>query len=163
MKKYLLPLLIVVFVMQLLVPAYMIWEKYDVLRTGEEVKIKVRPIDPYDAFRGRYVALGYDYALDYSERRGQYGILAIGADGFAKLVRVTDEKPVGRLYLTGEDDTYFQIPMDRYYMEESLAPKAERKLSKGAQAYITVRIKNEKAVISRLYINGVPAEDYLSE
>lgn len=160
MKKILPALLIVAFVVQLLVPAYMIWEKFDVLKTGEEVKIEVRPIDPYDAFRGRYVALGYDYELDYSDRYGKYGILEVNDEGFAKLVRVTDEKPKEGLYLVNDDDYYFHIPLDRYYMEEKLAPKAETMID-DANAYITVRIKGDKAVISGLYINDVRAEELL--
>ena len=61
MKKTLLSVLIITILVQLFVPGYMIWGKYDVLKNGQEVKIKVAPIDPYDAFRGRYVSLWYIY------------------------------------------------------------------------------------------------------
>ena len=163
MKKYIFPIFIVILCIQLLVPVYMIGGKYDILRNGEEVKLRVRPIDPYDAFRGRYVALGYAYDLDYTERRGKYGILAVGQDGFAEVVKVSEEKPSKGLYLISKEEPYFEIPQDRYYMEEALAPKAERLLGGEAECYITVRIKNGKSVISGLYINGEPAERYLSE
>lgn len=161
MKKILLLLLIVAVIVQLFVPAYMIWERFDVLKSGDEVKIAVRPIDPYDAFRGRYVALRFDYDLDYSERNGQYGVLEVDENNFAKVVCVTKKKPDTGLYLVSDESHYFTIPLDRYYMEETLAPKAEAMLN-NSQAYITVRIKGDKAVISGLYINNTKAEDLLT-
>ncbi len=161
MKKNVIIAVIIVFILQLFVPLYMIWEKYDVLRTGEEVKIKVEPIDPYDAFRGRYVSLWYDYELGYEERKGRYGILETGEDGFSVVKRVSNEKPENELYLMGKEEGYFYIPLDRYYMEETLAPEAEKVISGGVEAYITVRIKGDKSVISGLYAEGMPIEEYL--
>ena len=162
MKKTLLSVLIITAIIQLLVPGYMIWDRYNVLRTGEEVKIKVEPYDPYDAFRGRYVSFNIDENLDYEQRQGKYGILKIDEEGFAILDRVTKEKPEGELYLVSESENYFHFPLDRYYMEETLAPLAEEKLSE-KDAYITVRIKGNKSVISGLYLDGNPAEVLLSE
>lgn len=163
MKKNFITALIAAFILQLFVPLYTIWEKYDVLRTGEEVKIKVEPLDPYDAFRGRYVSLWYDIDLDYYERQGRYGILETGEDGFSVVKRVSRERPENGLYLTGKDDDYFNIPLDRYYMEETLAPKAEEAMSDGVEAYITVRIKGDKSVISGLYVEGMLIEEYLKK
>ena len=163
MKKNIITALIAAFILQLCVPLYMIWEKYDTLRTGEEVKIKVEPLDPYDAFRGRYVSLWYDIDLEYEERQGRYGILETGEDGFSVVKSVSKEKPENGLYLMGKDDGYFNIPLDRYYMEETLAPKAEEAMSGEVEAYITVRIKGDKSVISGLYAEGMPIEEYLKK
>lgn len=163
MKKTLLSLLIVTAIAQLLVPAYMIWDRYDVLRTGEEIKIKVEPFDPYDAFRGRYVSLDMAETLPFDQREGMYGIFKVREDGFAVLDQVTKEKPYGELYLVSEDEHYFYFPLNRYYMEETLAPMAEAKLSEEKEAYVTVRIKGDKSVLSGLYIDGKPAQELLSE
>ena len=163
MKKTLLSLLIVTALAQLFVPAYMIWDRYDVLRTGEEIKIKVEPFDPYDAFRGRYVSLDMAETLPFDQRDGKYGIFKVNEDGFAVLDRVSKEKPDGELYLVSESDNYFYFPLNRYYMEETLAPLAEEKLSGEKEAYVTVRIKGDKSVLSGLYIDGKPAEELLSE
>ena len=57
MKKILLFVLILVLTVQLFVPLYMIWERYDILKNGTEVKFKITMYDPYDAFRGRYVSI----------------------------------------------------------------------------------------------------------
>jgi len=161
MKKTLLYILILTAIVQIFVPSYMIWGKYDVLRNGEEVKIRVEPIDPYDAFRGRYVSLWYNYDLDYEQRKGKYGVLEVDGDGFATISRVDSERPDNELYLTGRDENYFYIPLDRYYMEETMAPKAESMLQGEKEAYVTVRIKGDKAVLSGLYIDGKPAEELL--
>lgn len=163
MKKTLLSILIITIFVQILIPSYMIWGKYDVLKNGEEVKIKVAPIDPYDAFRGRYVSLRYDNDLSYEQRQGKYGILKIDEEGFATVKKVEREQPEGELYLTSKKDDYFYIPLDRYYMEETLAPKAEEMISGEKEAYVTIRIKGDKSVLSGLYIDGKLVEKILTE
>ncbi len=163
MKKTLLSILILAIIVQIFVPLYMIWQKYDVLKNGDEVKIKVAPIDPYDAFRGRYVSLWYENELSYAQRQGKYGILELDGDGFYTVKKVVKEKPEGKLYITSKDDNYFYIPLDRYYMEETLAPKAENMLAEEKEAYVTIRIKEDKSVLSGLYIDGKPAEEILGE
>ena len=165
MRKILLPILILVMIIQLLVPSYMIWNRYDVLKNGEEVKFKVSLYDPYDAFRGRYVSIDVDNEWGglYEYSYGRYGVLKVDEKGFAKIESVSEKVPEGKLYITSSDEDYFYFPHDRYYMEETLAPKAEKAIEKVDNAYITVRIKNGKSVISGLYINGIPVEEYVSE
>ena len=162
MKKTLLVVLLLTLLVQISVPIYMIWEKYDVLKNGTEVKVKVESIDPYDAFRGRYVSLWYDNDLKYDETKGKYGVLEINQDGFAIVKKVVKERPKNGLYLTSEDDDYFRFPFDRYYMEETLAPMAEKVLVEEKEAYVTIRIKGDKAIISGLYIEGKPIESLLT-
>ncbi len=160
MKKTLLYVLIVVLIIQFLIPAYKIWEKYDVLKNGEEVKMRVAPIDPYDAFRGRYVSLSYSDRV--VARRGKYGILEIDKDGFATVSKVVKKRPENELYIKGENEENFSIPQRRYYMEETLAPKAEKMLMGDKEAYVTIRIKGDNAVISGLYVDGKPIEEILT-
>ena len=140
MKKFLLTFLIIAAIVQLFVPTYMIWDRFDVLTTGQEVKIKVNPIDPYDAFRGRYVALRY--RLGEINRNGKYGVLKVDDDGFATVEMTVDEKPTEGIYLTSNNDNYFNVPFDRYYMEENMAPKAEKMVNSSDDVYIVVRVKN---------------------
>jgi uncharacterized membrane-anchored protein len=160
MKKFLLPILIAVIVMQLLTPAYMIIHKYDILANGEEYKFRVRPVDPYDAFRGRYVQLG---ASDISwDLTGKYGVIHVDEDGFAVVSGATDIKPDGNAYIKNNSKDYFQLPIDRYYMDEKFAPEAERLVQRGErEAYVTVRVKNGNLVISGLYLDGVAIEEVI--
>ncbi|MCG8571283.1 MAG: GDYXXLXY domain-containing protein, partial [Spirochaetes bacterium] len=48
---------IILAIIQLAVPVNMIIQSEKALTLGDEFKIKVIPIDPYDIFRGRYLTL----------------------------------------------------------------------------------------------------------
>ena len=50
------PLFIVVAVVQIAAPASMILRRERALDRGERFLFRTAPVDPYDAFRGRYVA-----------------------------------------------------------------------------------------------------------
>jgi uncharacterized membrane-anchored protein len=164
MKKWLMPALAAAIVIQLLVPIYMIADKYQVLRTGEEFRFRVNPVDPYDAFRGRYVRLGAWQSVRDSGS-GRYGLIAVDADGFAYISLVTDERPATGAFVRSNNQSWFSLPIERYYMEERLAPRAEElawRRAPGEEAYVTVRVKNGKLIISGLYIDGVAIEDIIA-
>ena len=161
MKKWLLPALIALIVIQLSAPLYMIANKYNVLKTGEEYKFIVNPVDPYDAFRGRYVSLNSRQDVRGS---GKYGVITVGEDGFARISHITDKKPTSGEYVKSSDSSWFTLPIDRYYMDEKLAPMAEKLTRTSApeeDAYVTVRVKNGELVISGLFISGVAIEDII--
>ena len=163
MRKWILPALIAVIVVQLSAPAYMIYSKYDVLRTGEEFLFRVYPVDPYDAFRGRYVSLNASQAVS---GQGRYGVIEVDADGFAFIAEVSGDKPASAHYVKSNDRSHFSIPIDRYYMDEKLAPEAEtltRRNAPGGEAYVTVRVKNGKMVVSGLFIDGMAIESIIRE
>ncbi len=44
---------------QLLLVAVAVWAPLSARATGDEVRLRVEPVDPYDPFRGAYVDLGY--------------------------------------------------------------------------------------------------------
>jgi len=163
MKKWLMPALIAVIVIQLFTPIYMIANKYHILRTGEEFIFRVNPVDPYDAFRGRYVRLNAQQAVRASNS-GRYGVIAIDADGFAYISATTDNRPVSGVYVKSSSRSWFTLPIDRYYMEERLAPRAQALVGQreqGEEACVTVRIKNGELIISGLFIDGIAIEDIL--
>src|SRR5690554_461138 len=58
-KKFLFIAFILVAIIQLAVPAKMIWDKENVLKSGKEFKFETAPVDPTDPFRGKYIALNY--------------------------------------------------------------------------------------------------------
>jgi len=161
-KKLLFPALIIVIAVQLLVPGYQIINKYNVLKTGEEFKFRVDPVDPYDAFRGRYVSLNVQPDV-YLSTNGRYGKITVDDDGFARISSISNNKPVSGSYVKSAGN-WFVLPIDRYYMEEKLAPEAERLIwqrQEGKDAYIIARVKNGTLVISGLYIDGVAIEDII--
>lgn len=161
MKKWLMPALTLVIAIQLITPIYMIANKYHILETGEEFKFRVSPVDPYDAFRGKYVSLN---SRQDASGEGKYGAITVDADGFARIYQLSDHKPVSGAYVKSKRSYYFSLPIDRYYMDEKYAPRAEtltRRREAGKEAYVTVRVKNGELIISGLFIDGVSIEDII--
>ena len=160
-------------VIQLALPGWMIYRQEAVLKHGRVFKLKTAPVDPYDAVRGRYVALQFAIARDgmaASNSSGRHKVwvrLGVDSDGFAKII-ATGDKP-----LAGDDvvvaTSYYntiQFPFDRYYMEESAAPKAETAYRDNSRrdhqnAYATVRILNGHAALEELFIDGKPVREFL--
>lgn len=166
---------------QLLVPLSMIVRREIVLKEGLQFKFKVAPVDPYDAFRGRYVALQIDESsvpqvkgIKLKNGQAVYALIGVDAQGFAKLTGVLTSRPQGRAYIcaralsTYSNKVYLNLPIDRYYMEEKSAPLAEKIYQRHARrdkqdAYVLVRIKDGFAVIESLYVGGQRIEDAVKQ
>jgi uncharacterized membrane-anchored protein len=58
--RYFWPLLIVVALAQSAALFKIVYDKDRLLKTGREITMPVKPLDPRDIFRGDYVTLGYD-------------------------------------------------------------------------------------------------------
>jgi uncharacterized membrane-anchored protein len=155
----------------------MIAKRESILKDGIQFKFKTAPLDPYDAFRGRYVALQIeeDYVpmikgLRLNSGQNVYALIETDSEGFARLTNVTTSKPYEESYIQAKvrhiygDKVYLDLPIDRYYMEEKAAPTAERIYFRHAQrdkqdAYVVLRIKDGFAVIESLYVGGQKIED----
>ena len=168
-------------VAQLAVPVTMIAQRELTLRQGTEYRFRCAPVDPYDAFRGKYVAIGVTLDGDLTWRgtplqRNQAVFVALETDdeGFARAKSLSLAPPESGDYIEAkvswwasvEETVPLTYPFDRYYMEESIAPEAERAYrdatwSEVEQTYITVRVRSGKSVIDELYIGGVPFREYL--
>ncbi|MBI4558538.1 MAG: GDYXXLXY domain-containing protein [Candidatus Hydrogenedentes bacterium] len=166
---------------QIAVPWSMIAKHEATLRTGAVYKFRTQPVDPADAFRGRYVWLQVE-ASSAPLQRGQtfgdgqkvFAVLATDEQGFAKFSRVSGTRPSSGDYVatkvtyinTSELTVGLQLPLDRYYLEESLAPEAERAYREHSRVgqrdtYITVRVRDGYAVIEELYVNDSPIKDFV--
>jgi len=166
---------------QIGVPASVLMHRAETLREGRVWKFKTAPVDPYDAFRGKYVTLrlaedrvatAKGFAPDSGKK--VYVRLEEDAEGFARFAGIGYEK-------TGENDCvqarirYFtskeihlDLPIDRYYMEESKAPEAERVYRQNSRrgeqnAFVAVRILDGFPVIEELYIADTPIREYLEQ
>ncbi len=179
MNKKILSLFAILAIVQLAVPMSMILKRELVLKEGQLFWFKTAPVDPYDAFRGRYVALGIEAnraptPSGVNLRFGQkvYALLAVDEHGLAKITQVTIQKPNGRSYITAKvgyvsgNEVILQLPLDRYYMEEKAAPQAEQlyreRSRRGAQdARLAVKVKDGIVVIEGLYVGGERIEKML--
>lgn len=144
--------------------------------------------DPYDPFRGRYVALRIP-AQRLSLSRdidtfagGLYGVLEQDGDGQARVVDISDKLVPGKDCLRLDDidkipegygadgSSYFvytiYFPFKRYYMNEKLAPEADvavnTALGNNASVVIAAKIfADGNFTVSELEIDGVPILEFL--
>lgn len=179
--KYSLGLFAVLAIVQIFVPVYMIWHRETTLRDGRQFRFRTAPVDPYDAFRGRFVALQMqqnaapipdDEKLTFNQK--VFAHLEEDSAGFARIVKVTSDRPTGDAYVQCRVSTmtdslvYLQFPFDRYYMDEEDAPAAEAAYFAHSRrevqdVFVTVRVKEGFAVVEELYITGMPIREFLKK
>ncbi|MEI6493985.1 MAG: GDYXXLXY domain-containing protein [Verrucomicrobiota bacterium] len=157
-------------VIQLAVPGWIIYRQEQILHHGREFKFQTAPVDPYDAFRGRYVALQFAVVPppDYTVRDRKIWVrFEADENGFAKIKEVCETPLAGDdVVMATRRYGRLQFPFDRYYMEEMAAPKAEttyraNSRSEHQNAYATVRVLNGHAAIEELYIEHKPIREFL--
>lgn len=172
---------VMVAAIQLFVPGYMIHRYENTLLNGKPYWFKVGPVDPYDPFRGKYVRVNVEansapVAPDAGIKAQQWIYVTLGedSDGFATLLKAETTPPaetnylkVRAQYINGKT-VRVEMPFQRYYAEEKIAPEIERAYqrnsSRGRQeATLLVRVKKGVGVIEELYIEGMPVRDYLEK
>ncbi|MDD2597921.1 MAG: GDYXXLXY domain-containing protein [Kiritimatiellae bacterium] len=204
------------FILQAGILAWMIIQREIILTQGELYRFKAAPVDPYDAFRGRYVRVdiegGGPFRTDTQLQRGMplYPSLVVDANGIATLTNPAVRPPVDTPYIkvkcrysspvmrdsgivttnfdkyannvvatntspkmvmSGKYTTHVELPFDRYYLDEKLAPKAEQVYNEtrsGDQrnrkaATLLVRVRKGRALIEMLEIDGIPIRDLALE
>ncbi len=166
---------------QLAVPLWMIAGHERTLRHGTPWRFEVAPVDPADAFRGRYLAL--DFAAEGEAvpagsgiERGEWAFASLAEDdrGLARLEAAVGSPPVEGDYLRlrvssthlGPQgrEVWVALPFDRLYLPEGLAPAAEERLRAGTadpdappRAWAVVRVRDGRGVLEDLVIDGVSA------
>lgn len=175
---------------QIAVPASLVVQHEQTRAAGTLWKFQTAPVDPNDPFRGRYVRLSFAAAREYvpfadsgmiyiKPQTRMYAELALGPDGYARLVRLHEERPANVEYLDvfvrdvhysrGEKadrappEVFVRLPFDRYYLPEDRAPQVEREYadaSRSAQAntYAEVRVRNGHAALVSLVLDGKPVQ-----
>jgi hypothetical protein len=177
MNKLRLAIFIVVALAQIVVPASMIWKRQQTLREGRLWKFRTAPVDPVDAFRGRY--LTFRFAAEEFERAEPlpgggliYVTLRQDADGFAVVEQVSSTAIAGDNVLQVENYGQYDgkarvgFSFDELWVNEADAPTAERAYLahsslQQTDAYVTVRVRNGDAAIEELYIAGKPLREFL--
>ncbi|NHA66735.1 GDYXXLXY domain-containing protein [Phycicoccus flavus] len=129
--------------------------------TGEEVRLRVEPVDPYDPFRGAYVDLGYPDlpdqpgtsfeddpdVVDPVERGVAYvplvprGEVWVGGP-------VQRTRPADGPYLTCDDsDWRLRCGIESLFLPQDAAAGAERELRQGAVATVRVDGRGNAALL----------------
>lgn len=166
---------VVVCLIQLAAPASMIFRQERALAQGQPFKFVTAPVDPYDAFRGKYVALNFRDILPRLPKdlpsgfRGKvYAPIIVGEDGFARFGEAALAPPQGAYLRLNVEHGYpgeeLRLPFDHYFMEEEKAPAAERAYTehtRAKDAYVVVRILDGDWAIEDLFVGGKPIRDAL--
>jgi uncharacterized membrane-anchored protein len=159
---------------QLAVPASLIWKRERTLRQGHVWKFRTAPVDPVDAFRGRYVALefeaeGQEISPPPNAEYGQTVLvtLRLDAEGFAMIDHVFSRRPEGDDFIEAQLQGHtVSLPFDKYWVTERDAPAADaayraQNLREKRNAFATVRVFKGDAALEQLYLDGLPLGEYL--
>lgn len=182
MKTLPLAIFIVVALIQLAVPASVVWKRGNTLRYGRVWKFKTEPVDPIDAIRGRYVALRVAAEKGLPEEGSSkahfqtgdviYVILKEDADGFAQVDQVSTTSLKGDNVVKAKGGYWndgwrrVEFPFDRLWLGEKIAPGAESAYRENSRrdkqnAYVTVRVRDGDAALEQLFIGNQPLREYL--
>ncbi|RYY68556.1 MAG: hypothetical protein EOO13_11970 [Chitinophagaceae bacterium] len=173
-------------VLQLWVPASVIRKKENILQTGTAVKFRTAPVDPNDYLRGKYIFLSFEETSFITRDNkewvsGETVYVSLGTDsaGYARITGISADKNTGATYIktrvnyfSYEIDTakrvYVDWPFQKFYMEESKAPKAEKlyteiRFDTSVISYALVKVKDGEAVLENVYINNKPIDAYIKK
>ena len=161
---------------QLAVPASLIWKRERTLRYGSVWKFRTAPVDPVDAFRGRYIALGFEAEgqeiarpADADSGATIFVTLRADAEGFAQIDHASTTRPSTDDFIEAQwSGKTVALPFDNYWVTERDAPAAERAFRSQSRpekrnAFVTVRVFRGDAAMEQLYLDGKPLGDFLRE
>lgn len=163
-------------------PYYLIHQQEQILEEGVVFRLPLQPVDPIDAFRGRYLSLNYEVPLLSAPKELEAGetiYITFREDslGYAHFDEVFTDPPPTQPYIETsgypvEGEVSINIPenLRRYYLNENLAPAAEEAYARLVQpgnerpnisAYAQIRVLNGAVRIEEVYLEGEPIRDYL--
>jgi uncharacterized membrane-anchored protein len=181
-KRLRMVLFVILAVIQLAVAAGAIIRSEIALRSGEVFRFRLQPVDPVDAFRGRYVALRFvveraavSDGTPILRNQKVWVPLVVDDEGFVSFGPVELEKPDDGAALrlragvdfTDEDGdrmVSLALPFQRYYLTEELAKAVDRSLWRRGRrpAWVEVRVRNGTGVVEDLYVDGRPVREWLA-
>jgi hypothetical protein len=164
-------------VAQWLLPLSGIWQHERVIARGTLLRIECGAPDPYDPLRGRYLAVRPAQS-SVSEPEGfprgggrvpVWATLEAGEDGLARikslsLVPVSGPNVIAltaRSFGTtnGTDVIGLKWPFDRFYLNERLAPDADKLVAErsrdGKKTVAEVRLLDGQAILTDILLDGV--------
>jgi uncharacterized membrane-anchored protein len=167
--------------------AMMISERVYILRTGTDVILKTRAVDPRDYLRGDYVTLAYTIesvdsgALKDTPSKGKgmpiFVKLAKGPDGFHKAVSAHIERVsiapgevlIRGFLISGENcgsarqafcsSIQLAYGLEQFFVPQGEGREIEKARNEGKLAVIAIVTSGGKAAIKRLLIDGTPVYD----
>lgn len=154
LKKLMLPILIISIVVQLLVPVGMIAygnkAEDDLQKYGKEFKF---PANVYSVENGNVNFSIVDSVVFYGN--DGYGVIQEDSNGYAYFVETTAGKPKGTDYIRLNDKNREEI--DTFSVESEYAYRNIVEES----AYLVVKVYNGDLEVVELYLDGIPAQEWV--
>lgn len=165
---------------QWFLPLTGVWQHERVIARGVPVRIRCTAPDPFDALRGRYLAVRPEQGrMPKPEGMAERGAVPVWAtlvadgDGLSRIESLSLEPVSGatvvRLTATRQrwdqdrDTVLVEWPFDRFYLNERLAPGADALLAErfreGDRPVAEVRILDGRAVLTDVLVDGVSVRD----
>ncbi len=165
------------------IPASMIWQQERILKEGVRYRFRLEPVDPADAFRGRYLELnlnvppfpGTDTTLQYDQKL--YVSLGRDQSGLGQFKSLHKTPPTGADYLAvrfgyaSEHEVFVLLEDEtrRYYLNEKLAPLADKFYAEllartqpdTSLVTLDLRVLKGKGLIEQVYFEDIPVEEYI--
>ncbi|MFK8060561.1 MAG: GDYXXLXY domain-containing protein [Polaribacter sp.] len=173
-------LFLMVALAQIAAPTKMIYDQEKTIEIGKPYKFLTQPLDPNDPFRGKFVRLNYEIRRFKTQdsiwnRNEEIFVYLKDSLGFAKIETVSKEKlPIKNDYVKAKAIYYkkynntleFNLPFDRFYMEESKAKPAEDLVRRNRRdsinlntTYALVYVDKGNFVLHNVFINDIPIKD----
>jgi uncharacterized membrane-anchored protein len=165
------------------VPLVGVMQHERTLNEGVPVRLRCAAPDPYDMLRGRFLAVNLPNTVprpaslkDREFHAGQpiFLLLERDADGLHKVAGVTLERPAEealyvkasvRWHWRSSDEIGIVWPVDRYYLNEKLAPEADKWYAETVRdsdgVIAELRVLEGRLVIEDLTYKGTPFREIL--
>jgi len=178
-KTYIYILFSIMVISQIAVAAQIVYQYETTIASANVYKFKTAPVDPNDPFRGKYIVLNFEMnAFNTEDNDWDYGETAYlyiskNENGYARIDTLSTnllknnsndyvEVTLGSYY---NGKIHFDLPFDRYYMEESKAMDAEilyrdsQQRDAAQDVYAVVHIQQGISVLTDVVINGMSIKD----
>lgn len=181
---YTLILFVAVALVQLFIPAKMIFNQEEIIEEGKLYKFKTQPVDPNDPYRGKYIRLNYNLRTFktndsiWKRKSPIYVYLKTDSLGYAAIEEVSPVlkekendyvKARVQWYENYSNELHIDFPFNRYYMKETKAYDAEvavrnrQRDSLPDNTHALVYVKNGKAVLTDVIIDEISIKDYVEK
>ena len=180
-KHIYISLLVLLFAVQIFVPARMVYQQEETIEKGTAYKFKTEPIDPSDPFKGKYITLNYEINSfrteeeDWYRQANVFVYLKVDGQGFAAVKTVSktaldseDDYVIAKSYGAYGGNLSFRFPFNRFYMNENKAYTAETSVREAQRdstkiCYGLVYVKGGTAVLDNVFIDDTPIQQYVEE
>ncbi|MBI4979281.1 MAG: GDYXXLXY domain-containing protein [Spirochaetes bacterium] len=172
---------IIISAVQISVIAGIIIGHESTVSAGKEYRFPTAPVDPYDIFQGRYLALGFRglsqttaKTNQFTEKQSVYALITEDSNGFALITNISATKTTAPCIRVKVQSAYqnrvtVAFPFDHYYLPEDSAKPAEMiyrdfTAQRRLDVYALVAVDaSGNAILKDVYVKGEPILSFVKK